>query len=216
MQTILDDAMSGYIYIAGSFLNVNRSACGQGGEWIDNDPHFWTHPPTWGICRPDLREKVGEGDVVFFVLPAKARQPQMIFGYLSVKKKVTHVQAYNTADLRSKRMGNKIPNGNIIVDERGAYNRFDGGAHREGFDRIKQHYVIGDPNGSKFLSGTEIRRRAPMFLNTLSSIMHKPGGRVIDIVSRYGSTLSEAQTIGLIAWLGGPYRLPLVSWNGCL
>jgi hypothetical protein len=194
--------MTGYIYIAGSFLNVNRSACGQGGEWIDNDPHFWTNPPTWGICRPDLREKAADGDVIFFVLPADAREPQMIFGYLLIKKKVTHVQAYRTPELRSKRMGNKIPNGNIIVGERGAYNRFDAGAHRKGFDRIKQNYAVGDPNCSKFLTVTEIRRGAPMFLNALSSILHKPGRRVIDIVSRYGSTLSESQTAELIAWLG--------------
>ena len=109
------DTVSGYIYIAGSFHNINRSKCGRGGEWIDNGPHFWTSPPTWGICRPDLREKVSVGDVVFFVLPIKARHPQMIFGYITVKDKITHVRAFANDGLISKRMSNNIPNGNIML-----------------------------------------------------------------------------------------------------
>ena len=193
--------MNGYIYIAGSFHNVNRSRCGQGGEWIDNDPHFWTSPPTWGICRPDLREKINPCDVVFFVLPSKARHPQMIFGYLTVEDDITHVQAFAKEELISKQMRNNIPNGNIIVDERGRYNRFDAGAHRHNFDRIKQHYVVGDPLRSKFLTDAEIRQRAPSFLEVLGSVMGKQGGRAIDLISRYGSQLCSDQVDELINWL---------------
>ena len=65
--------MKGYIYIASAFDTVNLSTCGQKGSWVDNDPHFWTYPPTWGICRNDIRAKAEEGDSIFFVLPRRGR-----------------------------------------------------------------------------------------------------------------------------------------------
>jgi hypothetical protein len=193
--------MTGYIYIAGSFLNVNRSNCGQSSEWIDNDPHFWSMPPTWGICRPDLREKVNQDDVVFYVLPRASRHPQMIFGYLTVAAKITHEQAFQRETLRSKRMGNKNPNGNIIVDERGRYNRYDKGAHERNFARIKRNYVVGDPDRSHFLTDRQIRRLAPHVVQRLSSILGRTGNRIFDIVSRYGATLTTQQVGQLIEWL---------------
>ena|ERR1035438_4093402 len=103
----------GYIYIASAFETVNRSVCGQKRSWVDNDPHFWTSPPTWGICRNDLRTGAEIGDVIFFVLPRRGRHPQMIFGFLKVAKKISHLEAFARPELRSKRMGNKMPNGNI-------------------------------------------------------------------------------------------------------
>jgi hypothetical protein len=120
-------AMKGFIYIASAFHTVNRSKCGRGGSWVDNDPHFWTQPPTWGICRNDLRHRCDVGDYIFFVLPLHGRHPQMIFGHLRVAEKITHLDAYHRPDLRSKRMANTNPNGNIIVDAHGNYNRFDAG-----------------------------------------------------------------------------------------
>jgi hypothetical protein len=193
--------MKGYIYIAGSFDNVNRSACGQGDDWIDNDPHFWTSPPTWGICRPDLREKVDEDDVIFFVLPAQARHPQMVFGYLTVADIITHSQAYAREDLESKRMGNKSPNGNILVDEFGRYNRYDANAHRDNFDRIQRRYVVADPSRSLFLTERQIRRLAPDFLAVLSRIMGRTADRPIDLISRYGAELNPHQIEQLKIWL---------------
>jgi hypothetical protein len=67
----------------------------------------------------------------------------MIFGFLKVVEKISHIEAFPRPDLRSKRMGNKTPNGNIIVDAGGRYNRFDGGAHKQKFEKIKRHYVVG-------------------------------------------------------------------------
>jgi hypothetical protein len=163
--------MKGYIYIASAFETVNRSVCGQNGSWIDNDPHFWTSPPTWGICRNDLRAGAEIGDLVFFVLPRHGRHPQMIFAYLKVAQVLSHEEAYREPRLRSKRMGNKMPNGNIIVDANGAYNGFDGDAHRHKFDRIKRHYVVGSETESRMLTSAEVNRLAPTFLQTLRSIL---------------------------------------------
>jgi hypothetical protein len=193
--------MSNFIYIAGSFETVNRSKCGRGKAWIDNDPHFWSDPPTWGICRNDLRRKTTIGNYVFFVLPKTGKHPQMIFGYMKVEDKISHFDAYHRPQLLSKRMGNKNPNGNIIVDARGQYNRFDAGAHKHIFDKIKKEYVIGKKETSKFLTAKEIKLLSPNFLGKLSQITGKKGNRPIDIISRYGLDLSNSQAQHLIAWI---------------
>jgi len=193
--------MKGYIYIAGSFETVNRSVCGQKGSSVDNDPHFWTHPPTWGICRNDLRATSEPGNVVFFVFPKNGRHPQMIFAYLTIHRIVTHVYAHSLAGLESKQMGKKMPNGNIIVNATGGYNKYDGGAHKYKFDKIKRHYAVGKPNASRMLSAREINHLAPSFLGKLSQILGKSGARPIDIISRKGSILTPRQVQQLLTWL---------------
>jgi hypothetical protein len=193
--------LKGIIYIAGSFETVRNSACGRGKEWIDNDPHFWTTPPTWGICRNDLRRKAEPGDVVFYVLPANAKHPQCIFGYITIKEIVSHLEAWHRQELRSKRMGNKNPNGNIIVTGTGTYNRYDAGAHRHMFERIKPRYAIGDSTKSRLLSTDEIDRLAPTFIQILSRVIGGMGTRPIDYISRAGSILDEKQVNQLLRWL---------------
>jgi len=133
--------MRGHIYISGVFISVSRIDA-HSGITLDNDPHFWEWPPTWGICRPDIRAKANVGDYVFFVLPRRANLPQMIYGYLKIAEIITHAEAFHRPELELKRMGNKNPNGNIIVDRLGEYNRFDLGFHRNNFEKIKRHYAI--------------------------------------------------------------------------
>lgn len=193
--------MKGVIYIAGGFCNPCRGKCGQDGVKHDNDPHFWDDPPTWGICRNDLRRKTEAGDYVFFVLPKRSHLPQMVFGYLKVAEKITHLEAYHRPDLREKRMGKKDPNGNIIVDQHGGYSRFDGGAHERIFDKVKQHYVIGCVSSSRLLPEAEIRSLAPAFLRVLKNVTGRSGQRPIDVISRKGLWLSEPQAHRLLAWL---------------
>ena len=195
--------MKGLMYIAGSFHTVRRASCGGGKEWIDNDPHFWTNPPTWGICRNDLRRRAKKGDYIIFVLPKAAKHPQCIFGYLKLEEKVPHTSAFARRSLRSKRMGNKTPNGNIIVDESGGYNWFDGGAHRHMFDRIKDEYAIGDPSNSRILAETEINRLAPEFVPMLQRVFNSNGASPIAIISRYGRTLSPNQVRAVLEWCDG-------------
>lgn len=99
---------------------------------------------------------------MFFVLPKRARHPQMLFGYMQISEKITHVEAFRRED--SKRMGSQNPNGNMMVDDLGNYNQFDGGAHKSIFHKIKGEYVVGDVQRSKFLTDSEIRRLAPVSL----------------------------------------------------
>lgn len=186
--------MTGFIYIAGSFETVNRSKCGRGKDWIDNDPHFWTSPPTWGICRNDLRREAKPGDYVFFVLPKRARHPQMLLGYMQISEKITHVEAFRREDSPSKRMGSQNPNGNMMVDDLGNYNQFDGGAHKSIFHEIKGEYVVSDVQRSKFLTDSEIRRLAPSFVGTLHDVFGGSGENAIDYIHRIAANnFSERQ-----------------------
>lgn len=95
-----------------------------------------------------------------------------------------------------------MPNGNIIVDATGGYNRFDGGAHKNMFDKIKRHYVVGSAADSKMLTSEEIRRFSPEFVKTLGSILGIQGDRAFDIISRKGRVLTDRQVKSLLAWLG--------------
>jgi hypothetical protein len=128
----------------------------------------------------------------------------MIFGFLKIAETISHIEAFRRPDLHSKRMSNKMPNGNIIVDAGGEYNRFDDGAHWNKFDKIKRHYVVGSEAKSRMLTSEEIRRLAPKFLMTLGSILGIQGARAIDIISRKGRVVTAKQARALVAWLNQP------------
>jgi hypothetical protein len=196
--------MQGRIYISGAFTSLKRAACADDDDWIDNDPHFWTIPPTWGICRTDYRRSVNVGDYVFFVLPKASDLPQMIYGYIRVKEKITHLEAYHRSELRRKRMGNKNPNGNIIVTADGSYNRFDKDVHRSRFEEIKQVYVIGDERDFQFLERQNIeklRRLASEFLPLLNEIFEATADEPFEIITRKGRVLKQCQVQRLLTWL---------------
>jgi hypothetical protein len=69
--------VKGLLYIAGAVKTIKPAR--DNSEWLPNDPHFWSNPPTWGICRNDLRRKTDVGDYVFFVLGKGKFLPQMVF-----------------------------------------------------------------------------------------------------------------------------------------
>lgn len=222
----MEYSMVGYIYIAGYFdclHNIFESQLLiQKFKLIDNDPDFRL-PFTWGICRPDLREKVKEGDMIFFVLPKNNKHglEQMIFAYITVKDIIKHKDAYHRSDLECKRMTTNIvtyrpfnskfspyliaQKGNIIVDGNGNYNSLDID-HENNFERIKENYVIADMGNSKLLTLDEMKNLSNNFLDKLLEITNYQntkgnGIRAIDIISKYGFTLNESQTKKLVDWL---------------
>ena len=199
----------GRIYISGAFRTVNPARCSAGEAWIDNDPHFWTRPPTWGICRTDLRKLVKQDDYAFFVLPKCSElgtENQMVYGYICARQDpITHIEAYTRPELKGKRMRRAAPgrpNGNIIVRADGRYNKLDGNEdHRRRFHRIKEYYVIGDERRSRFLKEEEIKRLAPGFPEVLRQVFGDDGRTVFDIVSKWGRVMEEDQVKGLLTWL---------------
>ena len=191
--------MEGRIYISGAFTTVDRSKADE--IWLDNDPHFWDLPPTWGICRTDYRRTINVGDYIFFVLPKKGKLPQMIYGYFCVAEKITHDEAFARSDLRNKKMSNKNPNGNIIVDAAGRYNRFDGGSHRSEFNEIKQYYVVGDTKNYDFFTESRIRELAPGFVSVLNEVFVAKKRSVFGVIGRSGRRMNREQVGRLLDWL---------------
>ena len=193
--------MQGRIYISSAFTNLKYSICKPNQEWLDNDPHFWnpSKPPTWGICRTDFRKQLKKEDYIFFVLPKYTQLSQMIYGYMKILENITHVEAYKKYP--EKRMKNGNPNGNIIVDENGNYNRFDLGIHEDKFEEIKKYYVIGVKANSRLLSEKDIKRLAPSFLSILNKIFDSNSEKIFSIIGRKGRVLNEQQIVDLLNWL---------------
>lgn len=131
----------------------------------------------------------------------------MVYGYLFVKEKITHDEAYQRPGLCGKRMRppkRGSPNGNIIVKSDGGYNSLDGNEdHKRRFRSIKEHYVVGDPRRSEFLSASRIRSLAPSFAPTLGRIFREDGQTPFDVLTRWGRKLKDDQVNELLEWLEG-------------
>ncbi|MDD1779035.1 MAG: hypothetical protein LUQ65_12790 [Candidatus Helarchaeota archaeon] len=191
--------MEGRIYISSAFTNLRYVKCRPNRDRLDNDPHFWNFPPTWGICRTDFRRMIGQGDYIFFVLPKHTNLPQMIYGYFKIREHIDHITAYRR--FPKKRMRNGNPNGNIIVNADGSYNRFDNGAHRDRFDEIKKHYIVSDPKHFRFLKPADINRLAPSFLETLNTVFKSNATDIFEVIGRKGRVLRDTQVSKLVNWL---------------
>ena len=192
--------MQGRIYISSAFTNLKYSICKPNSEFLDNDPHFWNSPPTWGVCRTDFRSKLEKGDYIFFVLPKYTTLPQMIYGYMKIIDNITHIDAYKRfPQKRMKRNGN--PNGNIIVGKNGEYNDYDDNIHEDRFAKIKQYYVVGDRIRSQFLKPEKIKLLAPTFLQTLNKVFNINPDNIFSIIGRKGRKLNEEQINTLLRWL---------------
>ena len=65
-------------------------------EDVGNDPDF-SNPPTWGICRPDVRNQVGvtEGSILLFVARVKVNGSRKYYlkGYFEVDRKIDVLEA---------------------------------------------------------------------------------------------------------------------------
>jgi len=191
--------MKDYIYIASAFQSLNSCGCTKGNQ-IDINPHIWSSPYTWGICRPDLRNCINPGDYVFYVFGSTADYPQTIFAYIKVAKVITHLEAFK--EFRSKRMtSDKNPNGNIIVDYAGDYNKYDGGVHKYNFNKIKSYYAVADKKFSRKLTENEIIIKAKSFILILREVFSKDGDRPIHFISRKGRKLNEDQINIILKWL---------------
>ena len=200
------ERMQGRIYISRAFTILPYPGQVPNAHLLDNDPHFWNSPPTWGICRTDFRRRLHEGDYVFFVLPGNAHDgngeilPQMIYGYFKIASHIDHITAYQM--FPQKRMQeNANPNGNIIVNADGTYNQFDNHVHENRFDQIREHYIVGDAEDSQFLEPSRIHELAHSFLPTLNEVFNAEAMGVFEVIGRRGRVLNDVQVNMLLDWL---------------
>jgi hypothetical protein len=191
--------LEGRIYISSAFINLPGIRCRPNAEWLDNDPHIWNSPPTWGICRTDFRRMLTVGDYIFFVLPKHGELPQMIYAYFKIREHIDHKAAFMR--FPQKRMWNGSPNGNIIVNSRGEYNRYDMGIHEDRFDQVKEHYLVGSWREGKRLSRADICRLAPSLLRKLNGLFLTNARDIFEVIGRKGRILDAAQVKKLLRWI---------------
>jgi len=188
--------MSGRLYIAKVVKNLDPNL-----GPVDTDPHFWNDPPTWGICRADIRRNVEKQDYVFFTSSASGSNfPQMIFGYMKIKKVIDHHKAFIEFPQKRMRVGAKI-NGNVLVDCSGNYHPGDLGAHEDRFPEFVKHYAVGFKGQSRMLSLDEIRAKAPQFVPTLQKIFGTTKSKAHRIIGQGGRKMTYQQTQDLLTWL---------------
>lgn len=81
---------------------------------VGNDPCF-DSPPSWGICRPDVRneKEVREGSVLLFIARVfiDGERKYFVKGYFRIKTKINVIEAYDL-------LGNRE---NIIISNEKAY-----------------------------------------------------------------------------------------------
>lgn len=195
----LSEKHQGRSYISSAFTSIKINKCKPINNWLDNDPHFWNSPPTWGICRTGFKKNLGEGDYVFFVLPNNSELPQMIYAYMRIEEKITHLDAYPR--FPQKRMGNKNPNGNIIVNQDGSYSKFDLEIHKDRFNEITNYYLVGSKSESKFLTSKEIEYLSRDFLKILQQVFNTNLTTIFKIIGRKGRVLNPGQIQTLLNWL---------------
>jgi len=194
--------MGGRIYISSALVNTRITKCKIGDKWRENDPHFWSLPPTWGICRTDFRRSIKPGEYIFFVLPKNADLPQMIYAYFKVEEQISHEEAY--IRFPKKRMHKNFnKNGNIIVDEFGRYNKYDLNIHKDRFDSIREYYLLGEEIESEFLlrNPDKIIKLSKSFLKILGKVFGTQRESVYGYLTRKGRRLDDEQVEILLEFL---------------
>lgn len=82
------------------FVLVFLAEVDNSGKFVDpgNDPCF-DRPPSWGICRPDIRNEKGlcPGSYLLFIACVKINGTRKYYlkGYFCVKEKIDVISAYN-------------------------------------------------------------------------------------------------------------------------
>jgi hypothetical protein len=150
--------------------------------------------PSLGACRPDIRRVVVPGDQIF-VISGKVRDAnQFIMCAFEVESKIDARKAYRLFPERRLRvLEDGQLDGNIIIDSRGRKHPLD---THDGFERRIENYVVGT-NAISFMSPEEIARARSETLEILCDIFQRRGLSPIDVVGRWGSTLTEDQAIRL-------------------
>jgi hypothetical protein len=153
-----------------------------------------------GICRPDLRRQVKEGDHLFVISGKLPNVRQFVMGGFAVAQKIDAVQAYERfPDQRLRMREDGQLTGNVVVNASGAQHELD--THDPAtFTRRAPNYIVGTDCIS-LIDPAEIALGREQTLDVLREIFKKNRGSPFEIVGHYGSTLNEDQVTKLREWL---------------
>jgi hypothetical protein len=161
------------------------------------DPYLGPNP-TLGACRPDIREKLKEGDHLFFVTGKVPNANQFVMGTFEIGEKINAMAAYERfPGLRLHLREDGQLDGNIIIDENGAQHPLD---NHTSFERRIKNYIVGTSEICMEAS-EEIALAREQTLEMLREVFGKNGTSPKDIIGRFGSDLTDAQIFQLREWL---------------
>ncbi len=161
------------------------------------DPYLGPSP-TMGACRPDIRSRLVVGDHIFVISGKVPGAMQFVMGGFEIDTKLPAAEAFRQfPQHRLRRRSDGQLAGNIIVDEAGRQHELDD--HRNFDSRVKD-YVIGR-NLIALTTPQEIARGRSETLAVLRDVLKKGGESPIEIVGRFGATLTETQVVELRRWL---------------
>jgi hypothetical protein len=161
------------------------------------DPYLGDKP-TLGACRPDVRRQLKVGDHIFVISGKVPVAPQFVMAGFEIELKIDAKEAFKLFPEHRLRMRSDGQlTGNVIVNDGGMQHELD---NHSGFDRRIPNYVVGT-NLVSLRTDEEIAAGRAETLLALREILGKDGNSPHEIVTRFGTTLSEKQVIALRDWL---------------
>lgn len=182
--------MIGKIYVISSGYDPEK------GKHV-NDPYLGPNP-TLGACRPDIREKLEQGDQIFVVSGKVRKVDQVVLGGFEIAEKISAMEAYERfPEQRLQLLPNGQVTGNVIVTATGEQHELDG--HNQ-FARRIENYIVGT-NPIALLAPEELIEGRRQTLEILREVFRKEGKSVVEIIGRC-SNLDAAQIHKLRDLLG--------------
>lgn len=183
--------------MAGKIMITSSGYDPQLGKHV-KDPYLGPNP-TLGACRPDIRQRLKEGDHLFFISGKLPNVSQYVMGGFQIGEKIDAKAAYGRfPSLRLHLREDGQLDGNIIVDENGCQHPLD--THKSFEWRIK-NYIVGT-NEICMETPAEIALARQQTLEMLRELFGKVDGKSPwDIVGHWGSDLDDVQVLRLREWL---------------
>jgi hypothetical protein len=164
------------------------------------DPYLGPNP-SLGACRPDVRERLKEGDHLFFISGKLRNFNQFVMGGFQVGEKIDAMTAYERFPQQRLHLREDDQlGGNVIVDANGAQHPLD--HHKqESFARRIKNYIVGT-NEICMETPEEIAIAREQTLEMLRELFSRQDGKSPwDIVGHWGSDLTDEQIFRLREWL---------------
>lgn len=156
--------------------------------------------PSLGACRPDVRKQLKPGDYVFVISGKVKGVDQFVMGGFEVDRKIHAQEAlkeYPEQQLHLRPDGQLT--GNVVIDDEGKKHPLD--QHKaKTFERRLPNYIVGR-NPIVLVTDEEIQRGREMTMEALQEIMKKKGKTPKDIITRFGTKLTENQALQFRDWL---------------
>jgi hypothetical protein len=156
--------------------------------------------PSLGACRPDIRKKLQVGDHVLTVSGKVPGVNQFVMSDFEVARKLHALDArkeYPQQRLRLRDDGQLT--GNVIVTAGGKQHRLDGHDPKT-FSKRLPNYIVGC-NALVLSTEEEVERGRAETMEALQEILKKKGKSPIEVVGRWGTTITEEQIEQFRAWL---------------